>query len=240
MRTWAPKGQTPIIQFHFNWTHILVIVGLTGTNCMFRLHEGSIKKEQHVEFPKALRAHLKRPLLILWDGLKAHRSKLVREYLDSTGGEIQMAFLPRASCTAVARDRSAVVRPSGDPRGSESSWRGAGCALRPRFCSPERSGCPGPGGSGRSSYAGAPPEGPAPPALQAGEPLSGHVDFMLSGSRGAALVVSYAAPVSAYITSVSRDVGNDWLAERPASCRALRARKSGAHRAQPYAIAGYR
>jgi len=45
VRTWAPKGQTPIIQFHFNWTHISVIAGLTGTNCMFRLHEGSIKKE---------------------------------------------------------------------------------------------------------------------------------------------------------------------------------------------------
>jgi transposase len=94
VRTWAPKGQTPIIQFHFNWTHISVIAGLTGTNCMFRLHEDSIKKERHVEFLKALRAHLKRPLLIIWDGLKAHRSRLVREYPDSTGGEIQMAFLP--------------------------------------------------------------------------------------------------------------------------------------------------
>ena len=94
VRTWAPKGQTPIIQFHFNWTHISVIAGLSRTNFLFRLHEGSIKKEQHVEFLKALRAHLKQPLLIIWDGLKAHRSKLVREYLDSTGGEIQMAFLP--------------------------------------------------------------------------------------------------------------------------------------------------
>lgn len=61
---------------------------------MFRLREGSIKKEQHVEFLKALRAHLKRPLLIIWDGLKAHCSKLVREYLDSTDGAVQMAFLP--------------------------------------------------------------------------------------------------------------------------------------------------
>ncbi|GMV70159.1 MAG: hypothetical protein AMXMBFR76_25980 [Pseudomonadota bacterium] len=94
VRTWAPKGKTPIIQFHFNWTHISIIAGLTRTSCMFRLHEGSIKKEQHVEFLKALRAHLKCPLLIIWDGLKAHRSKLVREYLDSTGGDVQMAFLP--------------------------------------------------------------------------------------------------------------------------------------------------
>ena len=28
VRTWAPKGKTPIIQFHFNWTHISVIAGL--------------------------------------------------------------------------------------------------------------------------------------------------------------------------------------------------------------------
>jgi transposase len=58
------------------------------------LHEGSIKKEQHVEFLKALRAHLKQPLLIIWTGLKAHRSRLVREYLDSAGGDIHMAVLP--------------------------------------------------------------------------------------------------------------------------------------------------
>ena len=93
VRTWAPKGQTPVIQFYFNWTHNSVIAGLSRTNCLFRMYEGSIKKEQH-EFLKALRAHLKRPLLIIWDGLKAHKSKLVREYLDSTGGDIQMAFLP--------------------------------------------------------------------------------------------------------------------------------------------------
>ncbi|SCC93824.1 transposase (fragment) [Thiomonas sp. X19] len=70
------------------------MAGLSRTNCLFRLHEGSIKKEQHVEFLKALRAHLKQPLLILWDGLKAHRSKLVREDLASTEGDVQMAFLP--------------------------------------------------------------------------------------------------------------------------------------------------
>ena len=72
VRTWAPKGQTPIIQFHFNWNHVSVIAGLTRTNCMFRLHEGSIKKEEIVEFLKALKAHLKQPLLVIWDGLKAH------------------------------------------------------------------------------------------------------------------------------------------------------------------------
>lgn len=94
VRTWAPKGQTPVIQFHFNWTHVSVIAGLSRTHCLFRLHQGSIKKAQIVEFLKALRAHINEPLLVIWDGLKAHRSNLVREYLDSTDGHIQMAFLP--------------------------------------------------------------------------------------------------------------------------------------------------
>jgi transposase len=94
VRTWAPRGQTPIIQFHFNWKHLSVIAGLTRTNYLFRFHEGSIKKEQIVEFLKALKAHLKQPLLIILDGLRAHKSKLVREYLDSTNGHIQIAFLP--------------------------------------------------------------------------------------------------------------------------------------------------
>lgn len=94
VRTWAPKGHTPVIEFHFDWTHVSAIAALSPTGCVFRLHEGSIKKEQLVEFLKALRAHFSQPLLIVWDGLKAHRSKLVREYLDSTGGHIQVAFLP--------------------------------------------------------------------------------------------------------------------------------------------------
>ena len=94
VRPWAPKGQTPIIQFHFNWTHVSVIAGLTRTNCLFRLHEGSIKKEEIVEFLKALKAHLSQPLLVIWDGLKAHKSRLVRDYLDSLHGHIQIAFLP--------------------------------------------------------------------------------------------------------------------------------------------------
>jgi len=29
---WAPKGQTPIIQFHFNWTHISVFAGPQAVN----------------------------------------------------------------------------------------------------------------------------------------------------------------------------------------------------------------
>lgn len=94
VRTWAPKGQTPIIQFHFNWKHLSMIAGVSLTNAYFRLHPGTIKSPQIVEFLKALVKQINRPLLIIWDGLKAHRSKLVREYVDDLEGKIALTFLP--------------------------------------------------------------------------------------------------------------------------------------------------
>ncbi|NUA31182.1 hypothetical protein FCJ59_31335 [Cupriavidus basilensis] len=68
MRTWALKGQTPVIRFHCNWKHVSAIAGLSYHNCLFRIYDGAIKSAQIVEFLKALRARLKRRLMIIWDG----------------------------------------------------------------------------------------------------------------------------------------------------------------------------
>jgi transposase len=94
VRTWAPRGCTPIIQYHFNWKRVSAVVGLTRTNFPFRLHDGAIKSAQIVEYLKALRAQLRRKLMIVWDGAAQHRSRVVREYLDSTDGAVQMALPP--------------------------------------------------------------------------------------------------------------------------------------------------
>ncbi len=39
------------------------------------------------------RAHLERCLMIIWDGAAQHKSRIVRDYFDSTDGAVQMAFL---------------------------------------------------------------------------------------------------------------------------------------------------
>ena len=67
---------------------------MSPTQRMFRFHDGAIRSAQIVDFLKALRAHLKRRLLIIWDRLQAHRSRLVRDYVDSTNGQIHLTFLP--------------------------------------------------------------------------------------------------------------------------------------------------
>jgi transposase len=94
VRTWALKGQTPVVQFHFNWHQLSLIAGMHFAGMCFRLHEGNIAKEQVVEFLKAMLAHFRRRLLVIWDSSRPHRSNLVREYVASTNGAIQLHFLP--------------------------------------------------------------------------------------------------------------------------------------------------
>ena len=47
-----------------------------------------------IDFLKALVRHIDRPLLIVWDRLAAHRSRLVREFIELSEGHIVMEYLP--------------------------------------------------------------------------------------------------------------------------------------------------
>ena len=94
VRTWAPKGETPILQHHFNWDNLAAIAGITLLNFYFRMYEGSIKAEQVVDFLRHLMRHVPGKLLIVWDGLPAHRSKLVKEFVAEQKGQVWLERLP--------------------------------------------------------------------------------------------------------------------------------------------------
>jgi transposase len=93
-RTWAPRGQTPLLQETFNWKSLSIIGGLALLRFYFQIHPGSIKGPQVVEFLRHLQRHIPRKLLVLWDGAAIHRSALVRDYVAGTRGRIQVARLP--------------------------------------------------------------------------------------------------------------------------------------------------
>lgn len=97
VRTWAPKGQTPVLQYSFNWKQLSIIAGVSWWQIYFRLFPGTIRAPQCIEFLKALHRQIGKKLLIIWDGLKVHKSRQVGEFLDDLNGEIQMAFLPAYS-----------------------------------------------------------------------------------------------------------------------------------------------
>jgi transposase len=94
VRTWSPRGQTPILQHHFNWKSLSVIAGITFYNFYFQLHDHSIKSLQIIEFLRHLLRHVAGNLLIVWDGLPAHRSRLTQDFIASTEGRIAAVRLP--------------------------------------------------------------------------------------------------------------------------------------------------
>ena len=67
---------------------------ITLLNFYFRIYEGSVKAEQVVDFLRHLMRHLPGKLLIVWDGLSAHRSKLVKEFVAGQRGQIWLERLP--------------------------------------------------------------------------------------------------------------------------------------------------
>ena len=94
VQTWAPKEQTPVIQYSFTWKQLSVITGVSFWRIYFRPFPGTIRDPQCIEFLKALKRQIGRKLLIIWDGLQVHKSRLVRQYVEACNGEIQLEFLP--------------------------------------------------------------------------------------------------------------------------------------------------
>jgi transposase len=93
-RTWAPKGQTPIVQQSFTWKQMSAVAGLSWWRFYFRFFPGAIKSEQITEFLGALMRQIGKKLLIVWDGVGMHKSRKVRAWLEQQDGCIAIAFLP--------------------------------------------------------------------------------------------------------------------------------------------------
>ena len=70
-----------MLQYHFNWNLLSAAAGVTWWNFYFRLFPGTIGGPQVVEFLQHLLQHLRGKLLVIWDGLPAHRSRVVKDFL---------------------------------------------------------------------------------------------------------------------------------------------------------------
>lgn len=94
-RTWAPRGQTPVIEHNFNWERLSAIGGITLQGRLyFRVHEGSIRKEQVIEYLQQLLRHIRRHIVLLWDGSAPHRARVVTDFLEHNKDRITAFRLP--------------------------------------------------------------------------------------------------------------------------------------------------
>ncbi len=100
-KTWAPKGKTPKIihktRSHKKITAIgAIAVRYTGRRArmMFRLLEGQNANSQvFVQFLTQLLQNIEGHIIVVWDRLVAHRSKVVNRWLEKNS-RIEMEFFP--------------------------------------------------------------------------------------------------------------------------------------------------
>lgn len=94
VRTYAPKGQTPILRHLLSYDHLSVISAITPQGKLYTMvQERSIKGPDVVRFLKHLMQHIPGKLLIVWDGATIHRSKVVKAFLAS--GATERIYLER-------------------------------------------------------------------------------------------------------------------------------------------------
>jgi transposase len=93
VRTWAPRGQTPTLQYSFNWKNLSIIGGITFRSIYFRTFPGTIHSHEVILFLGDLFRHLKRKVVLVWDRLPVHRSRAVQEFLRGFP-QVTLEYLP--------------------------------------------------------------------------------------------------------------------------------------------------
>jgi len=92
-RTWAPRGQRPVMYCWDRHDRLSVIAGLTLSSARhhvglyFAIHDQNIKTHEVEEFIRDVRRQVRKPLIVVMDRLPAHRSAAKR--LIEDGFEIE-------------------------------------------------------------------------------------------------------------------------------------------------------
>ncbi len=65
VRTWAPRGQTPVLHETFGWQSLSIIGAIRLWRILFRIHAGAINGDQVVHFRGFLGRHTRQSMLIV-------------------------------------------------------------------------------------------------------------------------------------------------------------------------------
>ena len=101
-RTWAPRGETPILKSHGNhWTKTSVAAALgfrwdgNQARLMARTKPDSFNTDSLIAFLKELKRFVQgQKVILVWDRLPAHRSKLMQPFLRDQRSWLRIEWLP--------------------------------------------------------------------------------------------------------------------------------------------------
>jgi|SRR5665213_3355723 len=95
VKTYAPKGQTPILRAKLTRDHLSVMGGMTPLGKVYTLvRQESLNGLHSIEFLRHLLRVAGRRLLVIWDGSPIHRRVAVKDFVSGTGGKMWLESLP--------------------------------------------------------------------------------------------------------------------------------------------------
>jgi transposase len=94
-KTWAKRGETPVIERPGQRQSISAASAVNARGAFwYCTYEGGLNAELFVKLLKKLMRGRSKPVHLVVDGLPAHKTKLVKEHVASTGGMLTLHFLP--------------------------------------------------------------------------------------------------------------------------------------------------
>jgi transposase len=96
VRTYAPRGKTPILPVFQTHDHLSVMSGVTPQGWLFTMtRSDSLNGSDSIHFLKHLHSRTDHKLLVIWDGSPIHRSVAVRTFLaNGATKQIHLERLP--------------------------------------------------------------------------------------------------------------------------------------------------
>ena len=95
VRTYAPRGQTPVLRVKLTRDHLSVMAGMTPEGRVYTLvRQKSLDGSNVVEFLVHLTKVASERLLVVWDGSPIHRRTMVKQFAAATRGRVRLEALP--------------------------------------------------------------------------------------------------------------------------------------------------
>jgi transposase len=93
--TWAPQGRTPVVKATGGRHSVNMISAISSMGeLQFMLIQGYTTAEVFKEFLRQLMIGAEQPIILVVDGHSTHKAKLVKEYVESTDGMLELYYLP--------------------------------------------------------------------------------------------------------------------------------------------------
>jgi transposase len=96
VRTYAPRGQTPVLRVPLTRDHLSAISGITEDGRLFQMVQTvAYCSADVVRFLRHLLRQVDGKLLVIWDGSPIHRSQVIKDFLAAgAAARLQLERLP--------------------------------------------------------------------------------------------------------------------------------------------------